>query len=72
MRDVFAAGKETHQGPSLLRHMIADGSAQRWIFLFKRIENRFRANTSVHIEFNLISDTSECTQVMGQDDANHD
>src|SRR6478752_2299658 len=38
VRDVFAAGKESHEWPALLCFVIADGAAQHWIFFFNRVD----------------------------------
>ncbi len=71
VRDVFPAGKESHQRPALFCFVIADGAAQHWIFFFNRVDYCAHRRRAVEIDVYFITNVRKRAQMMGEDDANH-
>ena len=72
VRDVFPAGKESHQRPALSCFVIADGAAQHWIFFFNRVDYRAHRRRAVEIDVYFITHVRERAKMMGKNDANHE
>src|SRR6266550_2382101 len=72
MGDVFAAGKESHQWPALFCFVIADGTAQHWIFFFNRVDYRAHRRRAVEIDVYFITHLRERAKMMRKNDANHE
>jgi hypothetical protein len=72
VRDVFPAGKESHQRPALFCFVIADGAAQHWIFFFNRVDYRAHRRRAVEIDVYFITHLRERAKMMRKNDANHE
>ena len=68
---VFFAGEETQEGPSLLRHLVADGPAQHGIAGLERIEDRALRDRALDFDGYLASGLRQSSQVEGQYDSDH-
>src|ERR1700730_12002613 len=71
VRNIFAANKETNQRSALECSVFANRSAQNWIFIFERVEQRFYRRGSVKIDMYLVADFCQRSQVMRKNNANH-
>jgi len=72
VRDIFPAGKESHQRPALFCFVIADGAAQHWIFFFNRVDYRAHRRRAVEIDVYFITHVRERAKMMRKNDANHE
>ena len=72
VRDVFPAGKESHQWPALFCFVIADGAAQHWICFFNRVDYRAHCRRAVEIDVYFLTHVRERAKMMGKNDANHE
>ena len=65
---VFLARIEPQHRPALLRHLVANGSAQRRVCGFERAQKRALSHGALDLHLNLAADTGEGAQVRRQDD----
>ena len=71
MGQILLAGEEAHEGPPLLRDVIADGAAERRITGLQGIENRAQCDVAVDFEPHFAIDLRERAQMRRENDANH-
>jgi hypothetical protein len=67
---IVSTGKKTQKRPASLRAMLANGTAQNRITGFHGIEHGGHRNGTVHLQHNLVIDTSKVAQMKRQPHAN--
>src|SRR5579859_7538676 len=71
MGQVFSAGEKPDERPSLLRHVVADGSAQYRIAGLERVKDCALCYRTLHVERYLGIDVRQCSQMLRQFDSDH-
>jgi len=69
VRPVFFTCEKPHERPSLLRHVIADRTAQYRVRRLERVEHRTDGHPAMHIDTHLALDAGERSEVGGQFDS---
>ncbi|MBI3024503.1 MAG: hypothetical protein HYY66_02270, partial [Candidatus Tectomicrobia bacterium] len=69
--EVLPAGEEAHEGPALLRDVVADGPAQHGVAGLERVEDRALGGPAPDLDLHLALHPREGAQVVREDDADH-
>jgi len=70
MREIFLAGEEAQECPTLLRDMIADRTLQHGIGLLDRIEYRALRHRTVYLNLDFVPDVRQRTEMLRKFNAN--
>src|SRR5579863_5798576 len=71
MRKVLAACEEAQEGPTRLRDVVADRTAQHRVPTFECVDDGALCDGRLHVEFDFAADAREPAQVRRENDANH-
>src|SRR5438046_582550 len=71
VRQILLAGKEPHECPALVRHLIAHGASQHGITRLQRVEDRGLCDRTLDLELDFSVDLRQRLQMGRQHDANH-
>jgi hypothetical protein len=71
MGQILLAGEEAQHRPTLLRDVVADGSAQHRVAGLERVEDRALRDGARDFERHLGADLRQRSQMIGEDDADH-
>lgn len=69
MREVFLAGKEPEERPSLVCHLIANGATQHRIAGLERVDGRANCGRPLDLDTDFAADTCQRSQVRRQLDS---
>jgi hypothetical protein len=72
MRHILLAGKEAHERPALVRDLVTQGPAQRWIAGLERVEHRAQCCLAVDFERHLATGMRKRPQMRRKYDPDHD
>src|SRR5262249_60153016 len=71
LRQVLFAGEESHEGPALLRNLVADRPAEHRIARLERVEDRARRDGPCDLELQLAVGPGQRPQMRGQHEPDH-
>src|SRR4051794_35357893 len=71
VREVLLTGEEPHEGPPLVRGLVADRAAQVRITLLECVEHRPLGDLTGDVDLDLAVDLGDVAQVCRKDDSDH-
>lgn len=71
VRQIILTGEEPHEGPTLLRDVVADRAAKHWIPGFQSIQHGTLSYRAVDLDLNFAVDVSEGSKMGRKNDSDH-
>ena len=71
MRQVFLAGEEAQERPTLLRDMIANRATQHRITSLECVEDRSQSHLAFDFDFDVAANVRQRSQVGWKNESNH-